>query len=197
MRRTRSKKTAEVRVTAGVLKGRRLSYPEAGDFRPTMQAAKMAVFNHLGRLDGCVFCDLFAAAGGIGIEAASRGAGVIHFVESARKAVEHLRINVEACRIDGCRFVVHEEDAFDFILEGKLQEIRPTVIFADPPYGEERLNYLLELLSEKSYDWLHRLIIEHDGRLEPEAAARLREMKRSRFGRSMLSFFEPARGGET
>ena len=85
-----------MRVTGGIGRGRRLKAPAGSRVRPTSDKVKQALFNILGeRVVDAVFLDLFAGAGGIGIEALSRGAGRVVFVDASRDSLSVVKHNIE------------------------------------------------------------------------------------------------------
>lgn len=126
-----------MRIIAGILRGMTLAVPVGAKTRPTSDRTRGAVFSSLGsRVVGATVVDLFAGTGGLGLEAASRGAESVTFVENDRGAVEYLRRNVElARRWPGmeCELKVVRSDVFVEVnrLAGPYN-----IILADPPYGE-------------------------------------------------------------
>src|SRR5256714_11107929 len=119
-----------MRVIAGRAGGVRLISPKSG-LRPTMDRVKAAIFSSLGeRVIGARVLDLFAGAGGLGIEALSRGAAAAMFVESERNAVAAIERNLAKTRPSGR---VRHRDLFDFLRHAGAAE-RYEIIFADPPY---------------------------------------------------------------
>ncbi|MGF1597780.1 MAG: RsmD family RNA methyltransferase [Acidimicrobiales bacterium] len=122
-----------MRVIAGTARGRRLQAPPGRATRPITDRAKEGIFNMLGTvvdLDGATVVDLFAGSGSFGIEALSRGAAAVTFVEAARPAVEVLRRNLETLGFAD-RAVVETgpvERALD-----RLPEV--DLAFCDPPYA--------------------------------------------------------------
>jgi 16S rRNA (guanine966-N2)-methyltransferase len=128
-----------MRIIAGLAKGMTLAAPRTG-VRPTTDRIREAVFSSLGgRVVGARVLDLFAGTGALGLEAASRGAELVTFVENARGALECLERNLEAFRR-------HREVTCTFSVARKAVEAQAkalavagetySLIFADPPYGE-------------------------------------------------------------
>jgi 16S rRNA (guanine966-N2)-methyltransferase len=178
-----------VRMIGGELKGRLLDYPEQGRFRPTMQRTRSSVFESLGHsIRGAVFVDLYAAAGGIGIEALSRGARFCCFVESDREAVAHLHRNLESCRVAAERYSVHAGDVAAF-LEGSLGQLAPDIVYADPPYGDTDFGVLLELLGAIVYPQPAVIVGEHPTSLAMAGAPGLTRSRVKSFGQTSVSFF--------
>ncbi len=123
------------RIIAGAARGRRLSVPAAGT-RPTSDRAREAVFSaiesQLKGLAGLTVVDLYAGSGALGLEALSRGASRVDFVESDKAAAATLRDNIEAVALPGAH--VHQ-----ITVERWVQQ-RPGVppaqlVVADPPYA--------------------------------------------------------------
>jgi 16S rRNA (guanine966-N2)-methyltransferase len=178
-----------VRVIAGELKGRLLDYPQQGPFRPTMQRTKSSVFESLGRMiDGAVFVDLYAAAGGIGIEALSRGARFVCFAESDRAALRYLQRNLENCRVATERYRVYAVDVTAF-LKGSLEKLAPDIIYVDPPYNDTDFGVLLELLGAIVYPRSAVIVVEHPtGMVTTDVPGLARSRVRS-FGQTTVTVF--------
>ena len=117
-----------MRVIAGSAGGLQLKVPRTG-VRPTMDRVKAAIFSSLGeKVIGARVLDLFAGAGGLGIEAMSRGAASAVFVESNRNAARAIERNLAIVAVNGR---VQIQDVFDFL---KYATGHFDIIFADPPY---------------------------------------------------------------
>src|SRR5207249_401792 len=117
-----------VRVIAGTAGGLQLKVPRSG-VRPTMDRVKAAIFSSLGeKVIGARILDLFAGAGGLGIEAMSRGAASAVFVESNRNAARIIERNLAIADVDGR---VRVRDVFAYL---KYATGPFDIIFADPPY---------------------------------------------------------------
>jgi 16S rRNA (guanine966-N2)-methyltransferase len=119
-----------MRVIAGRAGGIRLAAPKSG-VRPTMDRVKAAIFSSLGDaiIDARVL-DLFAGSGALGIEALSRGAGFVLFVEKDRQLTEVIEKNLAKTKLDGR---VRRQEVFEFLQRSSGTE-RFQIIFADPPY---------------------------------------------------------------
>ncbi|HET6889359.1 MAG TPA: 16S rRNA (guanine(966)-N(2))-methyltransferase RsmD [Candidatus Udaeobacter sp.] len=119
-----------MRVIAGSAGGIRLAVPKRG-VRPTMDRVKAAIFSSLG--DAVVearVLDLFAGSGALGIEALSRGASSVVFVEGDGPSAEIIKSNLAKAKLKGR---VRKQDVFDFLRHASCAEMFD-VIFADPPY---------------------------------------------------------------
>ena len=180
----------DVRVLAGTLKGRVLRYPRDATLRPTMQRTKASVFESIReQIHDAVFIDLYAAAGGIGIEALSRGAGCVHFVESDRAALVSLRENLERCGVERQRGIVHSERVMDFLGRDVLRKIAPDIVYADPPYDADEIRLLLEFFNGIDYPLGALLVVEHRrGTVSLETFDKLACLRVKKFGESCVSY---------
>ena len=174
-----------MRVIAGKYRSRTL---KAGEhFRPTTDRVRETLFNVLqNQIPDSIFVDVFAGSGSVGIEAISRGAAKVYFIESNRKALFVFEQNLEAC----C------EDEFWRILTmdvwkalDVLPQQLPTVdiFFFDPPY--EFVNYS-KLLQHAAKPYPEAtFIVEHSSRNRLETPMELEETRSIRIGETTLSFF--------
>ena len=123
-----------MRVIAGRAGGLRLAVPKSG-VRPTMDRVKAAIFSSLGGaiIDARVL-DLFAGSGALGIEALSRGAASVLFVEEDRQSTEAIEKNLAKTKLGGR---VRRQEVFEFLRRSSGLE-RFQIIFADPPYEKTK-----------------------------------------------------------
>lgn len=118
-----------MRVVAGAYKGRRLHAPAGAATRPTSDRVREAVFSILGPLEGLHALDLFAGSGALGIEAASRGAASVTFVESDPRALRAIRRNLDEL---GLEAEVVRRDALSYL---DRPGGRFDLVLVDPPYS--------------------------------------------------------------
>lgn len=136
-----------MRIVAGAAKGRRLVAPKGLDVRPTTDRVKEALFSSLQPLlPGARVLDLYAGSGGLGLEALSRGAVAVTFVERAQPAVTALRRNLDLVGLPGGHVVVGDAAK---VLRGEVAGGPFDLVLADPPYRlpEVELTTVLEALS--------------------------------------------------
>jgi len=134
----------QVRIVAGLYRGRSLTAPAGLDTRPTADRARQAVFNVLEHaawspgLKGARVIDLFAGSGALGLEALSRGAEFCLFVETDAAARGAIRDNLDALAPDGALFGrsrIHRRDATDLGKKPAGDGAPFDLAFLDPPYG--------------------------------------------------------------
>jgi 16S rRNA (guanine966-N2)-methyltransferase len=176
-----------MRIIAGAAKGRRLVSPPGGATRPLTGRAKEAVFSSLGpRVVDADVVDLYAGTGSIGLEALSRGAHRVVFVEKSRPALDALRRNVAAVDLGGdivaedvATFLARSPDVFD-------------LAFVDPPYAlplaslATILERLVPLLTDSATVVVHRRY----GGETPALPSGLVQTDRRRYGDAELWRFE-------
>jgi 16S rRNA (guanine966-N2)-methyltransferase len=121
-----------LRVIAGRYGGRRIQAPPGAATRPTSDRVREALFSILGpRVEGAAVLDLFAGSGALGLEALSRGAQSVTFVDSAPAALRALRANLAAL---GTEAEVVRADALRWLRSASGGERQYSLVFLDPPY---------------------------------------------------------------
>lgn len=191
-----------MRVTGGQFSGRRLEKPKGPPVRTTLDHVRQAIFNLVGeRVTGARMLDLFAGSGALGIEALSRGAAHVTFVDRSGFCIQAIRANLENLgfsTLDPSPFTLHRADALAAIRRLERQRACFDLIFLDPPYGGRLArNSLIALGRYAILTPLGLLVAEHDWRdsLPPEikgAAGRLVRRQEKRYGDTALTFYERA-----
>ncbi|MGD1009326.1 MAG: 16S rRNA (guanine(966)-N(2))-methyltransferase RsmD [Candidatus Aminicenantales bacterium] len=129
-----------IRIISGIYKGRRLKLVSSPSVRPMQDKVKGALFNIVqDRLKGSTCLDGFSGTGSVGLEALSRGAATVVFVDDFYPAVKVIKANVEKCGADDKSVVLHRE--FNrAVIDLAKKGVKFDVIFLDPPYRmlEER-----------------------------------------------------------
>jgi len=134
-----------MRVISGKYGGRRLKGPKGMDLRPTGDRLKETLFNILKpRISGAVVLDIFSGTGAIGIEALSRGAGSVVFIDRDPSANKLIKLNLETCGVEE-KFSIIREDAFTALRSLARQGFGADIIFFDPPYDWNPYPDLLKL----------------------------------------------------
>jgi 16S rRNA (guanine966-N2)-methyltransferase len=124
-----------MRVIGGIYRSRRLIAPHGLATRPTSDRLRETFFNVLGaRVAGAVFADLYAGSGAVGIEALSRGASQVYFVDNAARAIAAIRANLAALQIHS-GFHIEAGSVSAALRRLSVISSRCTTIFLDPPYA--------------------------------------------------------------
>jgi 16S rRNA (guanine966-N2)-methyltransferase len=180
-----------MRIIAGSHKGRRLLSPQANDLRPTSGRVKGALFSILGdRIPHATVLDLFAGTGAIRIEALSRGAARVIFVESHPASLRLLHTNLDQCGLL-VRSEVYPGGAAEYLQRASRKHIIFDVVFADPPYREDSVNTVLPLLAQSAMILPHTVVIlEHPTKYQiPPQIGPLNRDRQYRYGDTSLSLF--------
>jgi 16S rRNA (guanine966-N2)-methyltransferase len=177
-------------LIAGVAGGRRLKVPPTG-VRPTGDKAREGLFNSLGTLldlDGAAVLDLYAGSGALGLEALSRGAGSVVFVESSPRVLPVLRANLAAVGLPGGRIVA---GSVPRIVAGRAPGVFDLVL-ADPPYDVPADEVLGVLRGLTGHGWLAPgavVVVERSSREEPfEWPTPLAGLRDRRYGEALLRY---------
>jgi 16S rRNA (guanine966-N2)-methyltransferase len=142
----------------------------------------------LGRLEGALVVDLFAGSGALGIEALSRGAGHVTFVERDQKAVAAIRGNLERVGY-GERASVARADVARWLARQPEEAAAADVVLADPPYNDAVLDRALELLDGSVKEGA-LVVVEHSSRQTPGGVRRLRSLRERRYGDTAVTLLE-------
>jgi len=167
-----------MRVVAGEARGLRLAAPDTTDVRPTGDRVREALFNalySLDALDGARGLDLFAGTGALGIEALSRGASHVVFVENNPKALEALEANLASTGF-AKRATVHRGEALEVL--GRLHD-GTDITFLDPPYDYAEWSELLDRVVSEL------VVIESDRPIE--AGPEWDVLRTKRYGGTVVS----------
>lgn len=186
-----------MRIASGKYKNKDLKVP-IGDVRPTQAILRMAVINFLDDfLKDASVLDLFAGTGAFGLEALSRGARKVVFVDITEKSVMAIRENIESIGIKDAT-AVYKMDALIFLVKSIRKHRKFDIIFIDPPFTklyqmkhEERDNYMLELidrakalLNDKSI-----IIVKHPKKFKLNVPQGLTIAEQRHYGLNMVSYF--------
>jgi 16S rRNA (guanine966-N2)-methyltransferase len=185
-----------MRVIAGKYRSRPLRSMGGMDLRPTADRLRETLFDVLtagnpSALEGTVWLDLFAGTGAVGIEALSRGASLVCFVEKSAKAAELIRKNLHSLGVEeGFRIIQHDVGR---ALRGLAEEeVAADFVFLDPPYRmEEIYGRTLEGLGESQLPKPGSLVMaEHQKKFDPgDAFGSLRRYRKLEQGDAALSFY--------
>jgi 16S rRNA (guanine(966)-N(2))-methyltransferase RsmD len=188
-----------MRVIAGKYRSRPLRSLRGMDIRPTSDRLRETLFNVLcagnpDALTGSTWIDLYAGTGAVGIEALSRGAAMVYFVESSKAAADLIAANAKSLGIThGIQIV--QGDAGKSLQYWEETMIAADFVFLDPPYRmREEYGRVLGLLSESRLITKSSVLIaEHDKKFDPgEEFGPLRRTRKLEQGDAGLSFYRQA-----
>lgn len=196
-----------MRIIGGKAGGIRIEAPEGYYVRPTNDLVKESLFNTLGDIEGSVVLDLFSGSGALGLEALSRGAKCVIFIEREARGVQAIKKNLgrmtknleEDCLESG-RVMIFQKDVVEVAQIVERLRVAVDLILADPPYGQDeaRGECAIQLLQDEELARLTSgalLVLEHADRStlpwKPHTSWKL--LKQRKFGNRCLSF---ARNGD-
>lgn len=180
-----------LRIIGGTARGKKINFPTGSKERPTSDFLKENIFNILGSLEDKNFLDLFAGSGSVGLEAASRHAREVYFVEKNKRLADTLRKNISACcQNERCYVMVAEsEKAFLNLFKRGLSF---DIIFADPPYNRNLVSATLTYLNRHTImakDGM--LVVQHSIKENFDHTMGHLEMTHQRkYGENALTFFK-------
>jgi 16S rRNA (guanine966-N2)-methyltransferase len=176
---------SKLRVSGGEARGRRLKLPK--NIRPTQGIVKQAIFNMVGPdIEGANVLDLFAGSGAIGIEALSRGAASVTFVDRQPRGLAILRQNLDALGLKDRAHVVRG-DVVRW-LEASPETVKAArFVFLDPPYEDVVLDRALKVL-DRQVDRA-TVLAEHSRRQSVPELGRLQLDRQHRYGDTIVSVF--------
>ena len=183
-----------MRIIAGQFRSRQIQTVAGNDVRPTTDMLRETLLNVVAAarpIVDTVWLDVFAGSGAVGIEALSRGARQVYFVESSKKAVAVIRKNLAALKVEsGFEIIERESDAALRRLDS--QAVAADICYLDPPYADEQAyEDTLGFLSQSQMIGPRSLVIaEHSKRFDPGdqigSLVRFRTLKQ---GDATLSFY--------
>ena len=186
-----------MRVIAGEFRSRPLVAPKGLDTRPTSDRLRETLFNVLApRIAGSAFFDLYAGSGAVGIEALSRGASHVIFVEHAAPALRAIRSNLASLGIRG-NYSIESHRVAATLRRLASSEPKATIVFLDPPYNNaEEYDSTLALLGGECLPLLAPgaiVVAEHLRKVNlPDTAGALHRYRTLKQGDSILSFYSIA-----
>ncbi len=169
-----------VRVIAGEAKGRMLKAVPGKQTRPTSDKVKEAIFSIIGPFfDGEAVLDLFAGTGGLGIEAWSRGAGRVIFVDQEKQSIDTIKLNLKTVKMEADA-EIYRNDAVRAVKALGKRGLKLGIVFLDPPYKMKNIIEIMELLAMQ--DMLEQgaiIVAEHDAQVVYPVEHELFEWKRA------------------
>jgi 16S rRNA (guanine966-N2)-methyltransferase len=174
-----------MRVIGGEYRSRRLQSMPGMDVRPTPDKVRESLFNIISaEIHGAVFVDAYAGTGAVGIEALSRGARHVVFIEKDKAADALIKSNLASLKAEARARVIHGGAAF------YIGSLNADIVFLDPPYPKEReYQASLEALEAKPP---RLVIVQHSSRFAlADDYGPLHRTRTVKYGENTLSFYRP------
>jgi len=180
-----------MRIISGIYGGRTIKFPNSKLVRPTTDKVKESLFNYLVNsidFDGIKVCDIYAGSGSLGLEALSRGAGEVHFIEKDFHVSKTLDANIESLGAKNeCRIFRMEAVKFSKISE----HVKYDLILADPPFFKNDIHSVVENLLARNYlteDGM--LLIERSTQTKDEDIEHFKREPFKKIGDSLIYLFD-------
>tara|TARA_B100001123_G_C14959233_1_gene886960 strand:- start:114 stop:683 length:570 start_codon:yes stop_codon:yes gene_type:complete len=156
-----------MRIISGKLKGNSLYLPKDKKIRPLKDIARESIFNlliHSNKIffqfnQSCVL-DLYAGTGSFGLECISRQAKNVYFVEKEKNALSILKKNIEKLKVKN-KTTVFLDDAIELIRKSNISSTKFDLIFCDPPFKDEKINRLIEVIYNKNILQKNGILVIH------------------------------------
>lgn len=181
-----------MRIIGGDAKGRRIYSPKVSKIRPTSDGIKESLFNILQEISGKTFLDLFAGCGNVGLEALSRGAARVVFVEKNPVMANAIRRNLKELGISN-NYEILEKEVAKAIKKMRNKGERFDFIFADPPYEKGFIREIVQCLGEgEMISPSGVVIVQHSIRedMQETLTGTLMLTDQRRYGDTLISFFK-------
>ena len=176
-----------MRVISGSARGRKLKEPQGQSIRPTTDLVKESVFNIIQfDIEGRRVLDLFAGTGQLGIEALSRGASDVAFVDESNDAVRLVRDNIKTLGFED-RALVTRSDALAYLAQGGHFD----VVFLDPPFESGLIEKALKAIFEFDILKENGIIIceTKEDRLLPELSEPYKKGREYKYGKIKITLY--------
>lgn len=178
-------------IISGVKKGEKLKTTRK--VRPTQGRVKSALFNIIGdKIRDCHFLDLFAGTGAVGLEALSRGAGEVYFVDNDKECMEVIQENLKKCGWEDRAKLFHMDARHAISLLAR-QNQRFEFVFLDPPYERTfLLSSTLQMLGKEALLGEGGIcVVQHLSNFSlPAEVGKLQKFRESKYGETMLTFYK-------
>ena len=177
-----------MRILLGKRKGKKLKSIEGHKVRPLMGRVKKSLFDIIkDRIEESAFLDLFSGVGSVGIEALSRGAESVHFVEKDPECAEVILKNLKMCGFEKSSDIFIG-DVFQFDSRNRKYDL----IFLGPPYKENLVEKVLHIIGERSFlkkgGWV--ICQHHYKEKVNDRCGNLVQFRQKKYGITILTFFQ-------
>lgn len=182
-----------MRIITGVAKGKKLKNIKGMRVRPTLDRVKESLFNILAnKVPDSNFLDLFSGTGNIGLEALSRGAKYVVFVDNHRESIGVIKENIKLTCLDHYNYEIIFDDANKAIERLSLRNQKFNIIFMDPPYARGFVLPVINTIYQKNIleeDGI--IVVEHNKEEElPDNIGDLVMFRKEKYGSVFLTFYK-------
>lgn len=177
-----------MRIIAGKYRRRLIYWPEDHSIRPTKDRIREAIFDALSDVSDKSFLDLYAGSGSMGLEAISRGASKVVFVDRGNSAINCINENIKLLDISE-DYVVLKMDDESALNKFKLEGQSFDIIFLDPPYKDGKYEEIITYILDNDLVNNHGIIIAECNRPIMVNHSRINKVKDYKYGEIYVTFF--------
>jgi 16S rRNA (guanine966-N2)-methyltransferase len=180
-----------VQIIAGLYRGTHLLTLEGNDTRPTTGRVREALFNSLAfDIPGSVFMDVCAGSGAMGLEALSRGAEFVIFIESAPQAIAIIEANLKKLKISPDSYQLLKSTAQHIFGQPALLKRSPMIVYMDPPYDLNPVDFLEPFSNSPVSQTTELILFEHLKTIEPQKQlGKFQQTKQKKYAKTKVSFY--------
>lgn len=177
-----------MRIIGGSYKGRKIKTPRGAITRPTSDRVREALFNILrDDIYNSIFLDIFAGSGAVGLEALSRGAKFVTFIEKDITAYKVLKQNIKDLALQDKTSLLYDDFRHAINELGEDQK-HYDIVFLDPPYNKNLITPCLNLLLKSTIIDANTIIVLQTSRKEPIELKGFTQIKQKKYGKTLLTF---------
>ena len=183
-----------MRIISGYLKGKKIELPTDSKTRPLRDLVKESIFNILKhsnkincKIENAEVLDLFSGSGSFGLECVSRGAKKVFFVENYNEALKILRINIKNLKCENSSIII-ENDCFQIDEIVKKFKNKFDIIFLDPPFKEDKINFIIEKILNFKILKNDGVMIVHRNKKEDKITKKFNLIENRAYGISKIIF---------
>ena len=183
-----------MRIISGYLKGKKIELPTDSKTRPLRDLVKESIFNILKhsnkincKIENAEVLDLFSGSGSFGLECVSRGAKKVFFVENYNEALKILRINIKNLKCENSSIII-ENDCFQIDEIVKKFKNKFDIIFLDPPFKEDKINFIIEKILNFKILKNEGVMIVHRNKKEDKITKKFNLIENRAYGISKIIF---------
>ncbi|MCC8069860.1 MAG: 16S rRNA (guanine(966)-N(2))-methyltransferase RsmD [Ruminococcus sp.] len=175
-----------MRIITGSARGRKLKTLDGLDVRPTTDKVKEAIYSAIQfEIEGSTVLDLFSGSGQMGIEALSRGANLVFFVDKSKASIDCTRENLETVGFSK-QAKIFNMDSLDFIATTSQKF---DIVILDPPYSKDIIQQVLPMLQDR-LNYGAKVVCEHEKHLNlPENVGDLILKKKYSYGKTQVTLY--------
>ena len=177
-----------MRIIAGKYRHRLIYWPDDSSIRPTKDRVREAIFASISsHIDKAVFLDLYAGSGSMGIEALSRGAKKVYFIDHSVNAIKCVQENLKLLNVNEDYEIIKTDDA-SALNKFKEENIKFDIIFLDPPYLDGKYEEIITWILDNELINEHGIILAESNRQLSLNHHLIKKEKQYKYGEILVTY---------